>query len=352
MTASAEGPTRDRVGEVLHAAMELPVEQRQSFVDRVCAEDLMLHAEVSSLLAHTGPGDDFFASLSAEIGNQTSAQGDPTPGSRVGPYRIEERLGGGVTSVFRAVDSETGEAVALKFGGSSAGNMSASDIDARMRLEARVLQRLTHPAVCRLVGTGSTLAGRFYLVLEYIDGDALHHRTVVQALAPEIVAAGAADIAAALGEAHAQRIIHRDLKPANIMIDRAHTLRILDFGAAKTDDVDLTAPGHTIGTLEYMSPEQLRGGRVTAATDIWSFSVLLWEALYGVHPFRAGSRRETLAAITEAELQDPGPTASNTIAVALSELLRSGLGRNPEQRPSAADFAANARRIAGGARSR
>ena len=334
------------MGEVLEKALGLPVGERQAFVDHECAADPALHEEVTSLLAHTGAGDRLFSTLGAAIGNHTVGAGELGAEKTIGRYRLGERLGGGVTSVYRALDVRTGETVALKLARTGAGNMSAADIDNRMSLEARVLDQLSHPAVCRLRGAGIAEDGRRYLVLEFIEGEPLHRRTAVRPLGAVDLARGAAHVGGALHEAHALRIVHRDLKPANIMVAPTNTLRILDFGAAKTDEFDLTAPGHTIGTLEYMAPEQLKGERVGPTTDVWSLALVLCEALLGSHPFRGETRRETLAAMAESDPCLPQREVDGPAARALLDLLRAGLDRRPERRPTAAEFAARATHIA------
>jgi len=331
---------------VLEEALGLPADQRKGFIDRRCSDDPELHAEVTSLLAHTGAGDAFFSSLSSAIGNQAAASHDPRSRSEIGPFRLGERLGGGVTSVFRATDTRSGEEVALKLAGRAAGNMSASDVDTRMRQEARVLARLKHPAICGLHSTGTTEDGRRYLVLEFIEGEPLHRRVAANPLEALEVAVGAAHIGEALHEAHALRIIHRDLKPANIMVDRTNALRVLDFGAAKTDEADLTATGHTIGTLDYMSPEQLKGEPVGPETDLWSLSLVLWEALFRLHPFRGDTRRDTLWAIANDEPQRPNRHVDGETEAALLDLFRSGLARAPDERPNAFEFSRRAAGIA------
>jgi serine/threonine protein kinase len=289
-------PNWERIQEIYHAALELPRNQRDAFVEKECAGDADMRREVNSLLeAHDATG----GILNEPVFNVQLVPDNlirTTIGNR---YRIEKELGHGTMShLYLGADLTLKEQlVVIKILSQSL--VQNSYARQKFEQEVEALLRLKHSGVVKVENRGELPDGRPYIVMEYVDGDTLGSRIPPEGMNFQRAASILKQIGDALDHVHDNKIFHRDLKPDNIMLKRGtDSVVLIDFGIAKVQD-SLIAPttvnGTSPGTLVYMSPEQLGGQTITAASDVYSMAVVAHEMVTGRRPFYPNSRSELSA---------------------------------------------------------
>jgi Tol biopolymer transport system component len=278
-----------------------------------------------------------------------------TSGSRLGPYEIVAPLGaGGMGEVYRAKDTRLGRDVAVKI--LPLHLSQQPEVRERFEREARAISSLNHPNICTLFDVGRE-GDADYFVMELLDGEPLSTRLERGPMKLDEALKVAAQIADGLAAAHKQGIIHRDLKPGNIVLTRAGA-KILDFGVAKLRDdavvelatrtKQLTTAGAMVGTVQYMSPEQLEGKPVDHRADLFAFGALLYEMVTGQRAFQGQSQASVIAAILDKEPQ-PVSALVLTSPPALDRVVTNCLAKDPDDRwQTASDVARELRWIGGG----
>jgi eukaryotic-like serine/threonine-protein kinase len=281
-----------RVHGVFEDALDIAASERAAFVNDRCGDDVALRAEVMRLLAahHTaGPLD----RLLAELHPQDDVQPDP---EQIGVWRIVGLIGrGGMGAVYRAerADGQYEQRAALKLL-----RRDVIDPDVRRRFfdERRILARIEHPGIARILDGGVTPEGRPWFALEYVEGLRIDRWCEQHGLPLRARLALFREVCAAAQHAHAHLIVHRDIKPANVLVTADGHARLLDFGIAKLldteafpDAAESTVAGHVLLTPTHASPEQLRGEQVGTASDVFQLGLLLFELLTGRMPRRVES---------------------------------------------------------------
>ncbi len=337
-----------QVEELFNAALELEPAAREPFLVEACAGDEELRREVESLLAYEDKTAGFIQKPALEVAanalaaDAREADQPKTISQQIGAYRIIELLGkGGMGEVYLAIDPRLGRRVAIKL----LPTEFTADAERvrRFEQEARAASALNHPNIITIHEIGQA-DGAQYIVEEYVDGETLRQRMNRERMTLTEVLDVAIQIAAALAAAHEAGIIHRDIKPENVMARRDGIVKVLDFGLAKLTEpsapaVDTqastiaasTETGMAMGTPRYMSPEQARGEKLDARTDIFSLGVMLYEMVAGRPPFTGATASEVIAAILR---DSPPPLADHAIEAPreLERIVNNALRKNREER--------------------
>ena len=285
-------PNWDRIQEIYHAAASVPRSELETFVARACDHDPFLIREVHELLAASDSSDDFLRNPIVKLGV------DDLVGTTIDSrYVIKSELGdGGMSHVYLADDTKLEQQAVIKV--LSRKLLEDSYALKKFRQEVEALLRTRHDNVVRVFDKGELVDGRPYIVMEYVDGVTLSSQINPEGMPLELVAAILKQIGAALEHVHQKDIFHRDLKPANIMLTRdSDSVVLVDFGIAKVKHsaiASTTVNGTAFGTLAYVSPEQLRGEEVTAASDIYSMAVIAYQMVTGRLPFDPASPADQL----------------------------------------------------------
>ena len=310
-----------------------------------CGADEELRREVESLLVsheQTGPIDRLAADLSPAVGQvhaHAPTQAGPEAGRVVSHYVLLDVLGaGGMGVVYRARDEKLQRVSALKF--LQPHRVRDAAAKRRFLTEARAVAALDHPNVCTVYEIGETPDGLLYIAMPLYEGETLQGRLTRGPLPIDRAIHIAREIAAGLAAAHRHGIIHRDVKPSNVMLLPDDRLKILDFGVAKVKGLALTGTGAPIGTVAYMSPEQVRGEEIDHRVDIWALGVVLYEMLTGALPFMGDTSPALAYAIgTRAHL--PPSEFRDEVPQELDAVIAMAIAKSPERRfSSMGDFAA------------
>jgi serine/threonine protein kinase/Tol biopolymer transport system component len=343
-----------KIGHLYHRALSLPPEERAAFLDQACSADPDLRREVESLIAALDQAEGFIARSALEdaAADYITEEVQPlTPKERIGHYVITRLLGtGGMGEVYLALDSRLGRPVALK--------LLPSDLEQdqherkRLLREARAAAALNHPNIVNVYSIEEA-GGRIFMVMEYVEGETLIARNLRKKLSFVELAEVGAQIANALAAAHAAGLVHRDIKPSNVLITEVGQVKLLDFGIAKmnprilgrsdgADDTESykTASGTIVGTVGYMSPEQVRGEELDGRSDIFSLGTVLYELATGRQPFTGPNSLAVAHEIVATEPRPPSALSQDLPPQFDSVIARALAKRREDRYQSASELAA------------
>jgi hypothetical protein len=291
-----------KVEQVLQAALDLPAAERGALLSQACRGDDALRREALSLIeAHESAGEFIEEAALAQDAYVILGRDQFASDRRIGPYRIVERLGrGGMGEVFLADDSRLDRQVALKI--LPPYFVSNEERLRRFQIEARAASALNHSNILTIYEVGQSEDVHF-IATEFIEGETIRELIDAGNLSLGEVVDISVQMLSGLAAAHAGGIVHRDIKPENLMRRRDGVVRILDFGIAKLVEAPpaetFTEVGALLGTVAYVSPEQVRGRAVDERTDIWSCGVVLYEMLTSIKPFAGDTNADIIVAILE-----------------------------------------------------
>ncbi|MCG8461480.1 MAG: serine/threonine-protein kinase, partial [Holophagales bacterium] len=307
-----------KLDEIFQRVSESQEDRRTALLDEACGDDLQLRADVVSLLASADAPAGWLDGTVAASAIDLLA-GDPAlpAGAEVGQYRLVRPIGrGGMGIVYLAErsDGQYDQRVALKV---IKRGMDTDFLLARFRRERQILAHLDHPGIAKLLDGGATADGRPYLVMEHVEGEPIDAFATSRGLDLEARLELFLEVCDAVRSSHRQLVIHRDLKPSNILVTNAGQPKLLDFGTAKLlEDVSSTQTAHELRFLTpgYASPEQIRGGPITTAVDVFGLGVLLYELLTDRPPFAADGKsyREVVAMVCERQPPRPSQAVAPT----------------------------------------
>lgn len=334
-----------QVNDLFQSAVERAPGERDAFLDEACQGDENLRYEVQSLLTSYERSENFIELPAFEVAPElvTNDRAGALVGKLIGHYRIESLIGvGGMGEVYLARDERLGRKAALKLLPDS---LTTDETQlSRFKNEARSASALNHPNILTVYEIGAE-GNRLFIATEFIEGITLRVSIARGRINPNTALEIAVQVASALAAAHEAGVVHRDIKPENIMLRPDGYVKVLDFGIAKLTEqgppsdryeVGTTAtlqtrPGLVLGTARYMSPEQTRGQKVDARTDIWSLGVVLYEMVGGSPPFRGDTPSDCIASILTTE---PPPLSGvlSDVPLKLESILQKALRKNSDER--------------------
>lgn len=335
-------PSYQEVRAVFDAVLEQPVEQRASFLARRCNGNQAIRSEVEALLAAHARTDNPMDKHAFNDDWEQRGQEESTPrtGQQLGVYRVIQELGrGGMATVYLAerADELYRKKVAIKLLDRA---WSGADTELRFQQERQILARLDHPNIASLLDAGISDEGLSYLVMEYVEGQPIHHYCSERSLTLSSRLRLFLKVCEAVATAHRNLVIHRDLKPSNILVTPDGEPKLLDFGIAKLLESSewRTVTGLQRMTPQYASPEQVKGEAVTTVSDVYSLGVLLYQLLADRLPYRTDALTPLQMGRLVVEEEPVRPRTLNpTLAGDLEAILLKTLRKEPEHRYSSVD---------------
>lgn len=289
----------NKIELLIEQALDLPPEEQNAFLQKECGADEELKKEITSLLQYKHQAFSFIQDFSENIVqpsftnmSEGMSHQDNRLNSVIGHYQITDKLGeGGMGVVYKAHDTKLDRTVALKFLPSRF--TESTENKERFIHEAKTAATLNHSNICTIYSIDE-YDGQQFISMEYVEGTTLREKLYSDQLKLSSVLRYSKQIVDALSSAHAKGIVHRDIKPENIMVDEHDHIKVMDFGLARVKGTkNLTKEGQIVGTMPYMSPEQIQYGEADERSDLFSFGIVLYEMLTGVHPFKGEYEQAT-----------------------------------------------------------
>jgi tetratricopeptide (TPR) repeat protein len=332
----------ERVESFFVDVADLGEKKRADRLEAISKTDPELYDELKSLLEAHDEADELLGGLENLV-SEPDFGATPTPdagasgpdpyglmGRTVGRYEVTGLLGaGGMGVLYKATDTQLDRAVALKF---LPPQWSANErFKQRFVREARAAAALDHTNICAIYEVGETEEGQLFIAMAHYEGATLHQTIARGPVGVDEALRLTAQAASGLAAAHGRGIVHRDIKPANLMVTEDGTVKILDFGLAKTAEAGLTESGMRLGTPAYMSPEQTRGEEIDGRSDLWSVGVVLYELLTGKRPFR-GERNSTIIHAIRHDEPEPPRELREDLPAEVEGLVLRLIAKDPDDR--------------------
>jgi eukaryotic-like serine/threonine-protein kinase len=344
----------DRVKSLFQQAIELSPEQRKFFLNEQCKDDPGLRKEIESLIESYSKSGGLLeiTSIQSDESESLNDSSDPFIGMTLGKYKVEKKIGdGGMAVVYSAVriDEHFTRRVAIKF---IKRGMDTEEIIKRFKIEQQTLAALNHPSIANIIDGGTSKNGLPYFVMELIEGEPINKYCKNKNLSVTEKLKLFRKVCSAIQYAHQNLVIHRDIKPVNIFVTSGGIPKLLDFGIAKllnTSDgqTSLTRTGLRLMTLEYASPEQLKGEQITTSTDIYSLGIVLYEILTDNFPYKFNN---TLPYEVERVICTTEPLKPSTVVRNIDNRLNEDKNNQLENSPKLFDtkhYAKISRRLSG-----
>ena len=323
-----------RIDSVFSGALPLPPDAQRVYLDKSCASDPDLRAEVERLLAASAEAGDFLEVLDAGQAAKL-LQNSPETAGWIGRYKVIRKIGsGGMGVVYLAEDSALERRIAVKLlppwlDASSSANRKLLD-------EARAASAIDHPNIATVYEIAETDDGRLFISMGYYEGETLRDLIEREKIDVEVALDIAVQTARGLSAAHRKGIIHRDIKPENLLLTSDSLVKIVDFGLARAAQQPITGTGKAIGTAAYMSPEQTFASKLDVRTDLWSLGVVLFEMIAGERPFGGGTHEAVMLSI-RTDAPAVNDTFEREVPPAVRAIIMRCLEKDPDSRYQTAD---------------